>query len=739
MSILQIKSRIEKLRAEISRLRFLYHTENDPNVTDDIYESLTIELQQLEKKYPSLANSNSSVNRVAGEPLPFFAKVRHDSRMLSLNDAFSYDELKDWQKRILKNIGSLSSEVSYFAELKLDGLSASLIYKKGTLVRGATRGDGFIGEDITENIKMIETVPLYLKNHFPEEIEIRGEVVMSRKIWQELNKIQEKENKVIFANTRNAAAGSLRQLDPKIVKDRHLDFFAWDLILSPTDNKNFSIQNHSEKHKLLKELGFVLAPYEKKADNLDEIIPFIEEVGKVRDNLPYGSDGIVISLDDLNLQEKLGVVGKAPRYMVAYKYPAMRRTSIVTDISVNVGRTGVLTPLAHFNPTLVAGSTISKATLHNIDQIERLDIRIGDTIVIQKAGDVIPEVVEVLKNMRTGKEKKFKMPEKCPVCNSNVERRAVSSNFSKSTNISLQGNFSARPSRPAQGFSQNNSSTAQNNNSDKKGFSSRNEVPACNDVATSGRERGKSLRIPTISVAYYCSNKNCPARNERSMQHFVNALEIYEIGPKILTRLKEEGLISDSADLFTLEHADLAGLERFGQKSAENIISSIEAHKKIPLWRFIYALGIIHVGEQTARDLADHFETLEKLEKASLEEINNIENIGPAVSGSIYNFFRDKNNQNFIKKLLNNGVSPYQQKTKSKKLDGKIFVLTGTLHTMSREEAKKKIIENGGKVSGSVSSKTDYVLAGEQAGSKYKEAEKLGVKIISEPEFKKML
>lgn len=714
MSISQIKSRIEKLRAEISRLRFLYHTKNDPNVTDDIYESLTIELNELEKKYPKLADPNSAVNRVAGEPLPFFKKVKHDSRMLSLNDAFSFDELKDWQKRILKNIGSptrlavgQASEVSYFAELKLDGLSASLIYKNGTLVRGATRGDGFIGEDITENIKMIETVPLFLKSPFPEEVEIRGEVVMSRKIWQELNKIQEKENKVIFANTRNAAAGSLRQLDPKIVKDRHLDFFAWDLILSSTDNIKFSIQNHSEKHKLLRELGFVLAPYEKKASNLDEIIPFIEEVGKVRDNLLYGSDGIVISLDDLNLQEKLGVVGKAPRYMIAYKYPAMRKTSIVTDISVNVGRTGVLTPLAHFNPTLVAGSTISKATLHNVDQIERLDIRIGDTIVIQKAGDVIPEVVEVLKNMRTGQEKKFKMPEKCPVCGAKVIQNNGEAEI-------LSGKALRRMTEPSREI-----------------FQQKNIRAFSDNISV------KQMRSPTISVAYYCSNKNCPARNERGMQHFVNALEIYEIGPKILTRLKEEGLISDSADLFTLEHADLAGLERFGQKSAENIISSIEAHKKVLLWRFIYALGIIHVGEQTARDLADHFETLEKLEKASLEEINSIENIGPVVSRSIYNFFRDKNNQNFIKKLLNNGVSPYQQKTKSKKLDSKIFVLTGTLNTMSREEAKKKIIENGGKVSGSVSSKTDYVLAGQEAGSKLKEAGKLGIKIISEKEFLK--
>lgn len=665
-----IKNRIQKLREEISRLRFLYHTENDPNVTDDVYESLTRELFDLEEKYPQFADPNSSIHRVAGEPLPNFKKVKHEIRMLSMTDSFSESDVLEWEKRIKKLVSS-NNKIDYFCELKLDGLSASLIYKDGVFIEGSTRGDGFIGEDVTENLRMINTIPLKISAPYPSYLEVRGEVVMPKRVWLSLNKKQQKEGKQIFANTRNAAAGSLRQLDPKIVKERRLDFFAWDIASIKYSDKEMDISNHSDKHKLLRDLGFSVSPYEKKAKNIKEIFDFIGEVGEVRDRLPYGTDGIVIAVDDLSIQDALGVVGKAPRYMTAYKYPAEKATTVVKDISVNVGRTGVLTPLAHFHPTLVAGSTVSKATLHNMDQIERLDIRIGDTVVIQKAGDVIPEVVETLSKMRTGKEKKFKMPDICPVCNSKV---------------------------------------------DKKIGSDKNH-----------------------SVAYYCSNKNCPARSRRGLQHFVNIFEIYEIGPKILDRLKDEGLVSDATDLFTLEKADLSGLERFGEKSAENIISSIQLHKRIALWRFIYALGIIHVGEQTARDIADNFKTLENIMKAEIEEINNIENIGPVVSESIYKYFRDKANINFINKLIKNGVSIYYEKAKNLKLSGETFVLTGTLSTMSREEAKKKIIENGGNVSSSVSSKTSYVVAGESSGSKYTEAKKLGVKILTEEEFLKIL
>lgn len=416
----------------------------------------------------------------------------------------------------------------------------------------------------------------------------------------ELNRRYEREAKPLLANTRNAAAGSLRQLDAGLAAERRLDFSAWDIAQIRIKHQTSNIQEpktHSDKHRLLRELGFRVDAHEKKCASLAEVEKFIGEIGKLRANLPYGTDGVVISVDDLSLQQRLGVVGKAPRYMVAYKYPAEKATTIIKDIKFNVGRTGVLTPLAIFEPTLVAGSTIGKATLHNMDQINRLDVRIGDTVVIQKAGDVIPEVVEVLRKLRTGKEKKVFVPRICPVCGGNVNRRDGGA--------------------------------------------------------------GKS-------VAYYCTNSKCPAKNRRFMQHFVSVLEIYEIGPKILDRFQEEGLISDAADIFALKIEDIKDLERFGDKSAENIISSIQEHKAVSLSRLIYSLGILHVGEQTAEDLAQHFGSLAKLMVASLDEINFIENIGPVVAQSVYDYFRHKENVKFIGKLINNGIKIHHEQKKSR-------------------------------------------------------------------------
>ncbi len=413
-------------------------------------------------------------------------------------------------------------------------------------------------------------------------------------------------------------------------------------------------------------MGFKVDRREKVCLNLPEVEKFIDEIEKLRPDFFYGTDGVVVSVDDLSLQERLGVVGKAPRYMAAYKYPAEKATTVIKDIKFNVGRTGVLTPLAMFEPTLVAGSTISKATLHNIDQIKRLDVRVGDTVVIQKAGDVIPEVVEVLPKMRTGKEKAVKVPSICPVCGGGVEQKGVAS---------------------------------------------------------------------------YCTNPKCPAKNRRFMQHFVSVLDIYEIGPKILDRFQDEGLISDAADLFNLKKDDLQGLERFGEKSAENIIQSIKDHSVLPLPRFIYALGILHVGEQTAEDLAHHFGTLEKLIAASLEEINEIENIGPVVSKSVYDYFRVKENLKFIEKLKRNGVAVEKSATKrqSGKLTGKTFVITGTLESMGRDEAKQKIKQLGGKMTESVSKQTSYVVVGAEPGSKYEKAQKLGVEILYEKQLLALL
>lgn len=672
------QKRIHKLRAEIARLRDAYHIENSPNVTDDVYDSLTRELKALLEKYPDFNDVNAPENRVAGKPLDKFVKVKHQTRMLSLNDAFSYEELYDWEKRIKKLLppgkrpdlenserSGLGEGINYFCEVKFDGLAVSLIYKNGEFTQGATRGDGFVGEDITQNLKTINSIPLRLIQPFPEYIEVRGEALMSKKMLSKLNLINQKEGRPLFANTRNVAAGSLRQLDPQLAAERKLDFVAYDLI-----ENNPTVKTHFKKHQLLHNLGFDVEKLEAKCKSLEDVIAFIKKFEKIRPNFPYGTDGIVVSVDDLKLQETLGVVSKAPRFMIAFKYPAEKATTIVKDILVNVGRTGVLTPLAIFESTLVAGSQVSKATLHNMDQIERLDLRIGDTVVIEKAGDVIPKVVEVLTKMRTGKEKKFKMRSHCPTCGGVVERRAL----------------------PAQ-----------------------------------------------KSVAYYCSNPKCPAKNERYLEHFVSVFEIYELGPKILRRFKDEGLITDAADIFTLTKEDIAPLERFGEKSAENIVEEIKNKKKISLAKFIWALGILHIGEETARDLAEHFGTLEKLissARTTLAEIDSIENIGGAVSKSLTDFFSDKNNLKFIKKLEKNGVIIEEVKNRKKgKFTGLNFVLTGTLSTMSREIAKEKILALGGKVSGSVSNNTSYVVAGVEAGSKLKTAEKLGVKILDEEKF----
>jgi DNA ligase (NAD+) len=695
----EAKIRIKKLRDEISRLRYLYHVKDNPEVTDEVYDSLIKELTLLVGKYPEFDDPNSPEKRVGGEPLDKFEKIKHEIKMFSIGNVFSEEELFAWEKRNLKLLPS-NITLDYFCELKLDGLAISLIYENGRFVRGVTRGDGSIGEDITSNLRMIDTIPLVLNAPFPDKIEVRGEVIMKKEILDILNEKNKKQGKALFANSRNAAAGSLRQLDPKIMKERKLDFFAYEIAQIKGSDFEKNILEHSKKHEFLKKLGFTVEEHFRFYSNIKDVPCFIEEIKNIREDLAFGIDGVVININNTKIFEKLGVVGKDPRGIIAYKFPAEKATTIVKDISISVGRTGVLTPLAHFNPTSVSGSMVSKATLHNMDQIERLGLKIGDTVVIEKAGDVIPSVVEVLKKMRTGKEKDFKMPKYCPVCNHIVERKAGIGENSSSQGPRTRGTGTG--SRPVAHRIFSNSSQAS-------------------------------------SVAYYCTNKDCGARNSRSMQHFVNAYEIYEIGPKILDRLKDEGLISDASDLFTLEKSDLANLERFGEKSAENIISSVENHKKVPFWRFLYALGIVHVGEQTARDLATHFHSLENLIKANKEELNNIENIGIAVSESIWEFFQDKNNIDFINKLFKNGVKIIEEKKKEGNLTGKIFVITGTLPSLSREDAKKMIIENGGKVSSSVSTKTSFLLAGEEAGSKLKEAERLGIKTIEESEFLKML
>ncbi|MEZ4180630.1 MAG: NAD-dependent DNA ligase LigA [Candidatus Doudnabacteria bacterium] len=568
----EAQNRIQKLRQEIDDHRHRYHVLDDPTVSDEVYDSLSRELKALEEQFPEFYDPNSPINRVGGQPLDKFEKVTHTIPMLSLHDVFGLEELSQWEERVLKLLPA-NTKPQYFAELKLDGLSISLLYQNGQLVRGATRGNGKVGEDVTQNVKAIKSIPLKLRGtNLPKLVEIRGEVVMSKKVLTELNQKYAKENKNQLANTRNAAAGSLRQLDPKLSAERNLDFFGFHIAQIDSEYDS-QLDFHHQEHELMRKFGFKVDRHEKTANKLIDLFPYIKQIETKRAKLDYGTDGVVISLDQKKWHSVLGVVGKAPRFMVAYKYPAEKATTKVLDIQVNVGRTGVLTPIAIFEPTKVAGSSISKATLHNLDQIKRLGIKIGDTVVIQKAGDVIPEVVEVLPKLRDGKEKVFKMPTKCPVC----------------------------------------------------------ELPVKQDNST-----GKN------SVAYYCTNKNCSARNQRTMEHFVTAFEIYEVGPKVIGRFKDEGLISDAADLFTLEEGDFNTLSQFGEKSAQNIITEIQSKKKISLARFLFALGIKNVGEQTSEDLAQAYGSLSKIQKALAEDLASIEGIGVVVGKSIADFFAKK-------------------------------------------------------------------------------------------------
>ncbi|MDP2933234.1 MAG: NAD-dependent DNA ligase LigA [bacterium] len=702
----EAKIRAEKLREQINDLRFRYHVLQNPKVTDEVYTSLTEELKGIEREFPDLVTTDSPTQRVGGQALEKFVKVRHESRMLSLNDAFSESEVKDWEERISKL--EPQARWGYMCELKFDGLATSLIYEDGVFVRGATRGDGFVGEDITGNLKTIGAIPLRLNlelRHTEEfsrglkqrlqkklaqakKIEVRGEALMSKQAFAELNRQQKKSGEAEFANPRNAAAGTLRQLDPKITASRKLSWHAYQLV---TD---LGQETHEEEHSICAMLGFPVDGHSKLVPDLAEVAKFQQSVGKIREKLPFEIDGVVAQVNEKKFFDRLGIIGKAPRGAIAFKFAAQKATTVVENIKLQVGRQGNLTPVAVMRPVDVGGVTVTHASLHNIDEIRRLDLKIGDTVVIQRAGDVIPQVVEVLPKMRTGKERVFHMPKKCPVCGSSVERQMIALS---------------------------------------------SPTPGSNVIVGTGEGRGGKGRE---GVAMVCTNRLCPAKNLRSIEHLVNAFEIYTIGPKIIERFKDEGLITDAADIFSLKKEDVQVLDRFGEKSAENIVKSIEEHKKVPLAKFIFALGILHVGEETAIDLAQHFGSLERLEKASLEETDAIPNIGGAVARSIYEYFKDKHNLDFIGRLIKNGVSIKYQVSGIKKsglLFGKKVVVTGTLESMSREGAKEAVRKAGGDWVSSVSKNTDYVVVGENPGSKVEKAKSLGVKILDEKEFLKLI
>lgn len=659
----EARQRIKKLKETINHHRYLYHVLDRQEISDAALDSLKKELFDLESQFPDLVTPDSPTQRVGGEPLKQFQKVQHVARMTSLNDVFSKDEFHEWYERITKLLTQEEKkEVDFYCELKIDGLAIGLEYENKVFTRGSTRGDGLIGEDITHNLKTIEALPLSLQNTAPERSVVRGEVFLSKKEFDAINRSQQEKGLPLYANPRNVAAGSVRQLDPKITASRKLDFFAYDIVAENTT------KTHEEKHKLLHEWGFKTNSHNHYCKTIEDVFHFYEHAGKIRKTLPYEIDGVVVIVNDNALFEKLGIIGKAPRGAVAYKFAQSQATTIVEDIKIQVGRTGAMTPVALLRPVQVTGITISRATLHNEDEIRRLGLKIGDTVIVGRAGDVIPNIIKVLPDLRTGKEKEFNMPTHCPACGTKLEK-------------------------------------------------------------TDGE------------VVWRCPNPKCFSRQRRNFYHFVSrsAFNIEKLGPKIVDRLLDEGLVQDPSDLFLLKEGDLSQLERFGEKSAYNIITSIQQRKEIPLSRFIYALGIRNVGEETALDVSRHFGSLEKIEKALHEDFEKIANIGPVVAESLHEWFTDKSNKKFLEKLKRVGIKIKKEHIHTGPLHGKTFVLTGGLASMERNHAKEKIRQLGGQVSESVSAKTDYVVAGSDAGSKLEKAQELGVKILNEKEFLKLI
>lgn len=687
MTLSEAKTRVKQLKKTIDHHRYLYHVLDTQEISDAALDSLKKELFDLEQRFPELITPDSPTQRVGGSTLKAFKKVSHESQMLSFNDAFSEEDMRDWMKR---NENFLNSPITisplFYGELKIDGFAIELVYEDGTLVQASTRGDGLIGEDVTQNIKTVEAIPLTIlsadearanakKAGLPvdtlvfdaKRIVVRGEVFLTKREFDRINREQEENHRKLFANPRNIAAGSVRQLNPKVTASRKLDSYQYAIV---TD---LGQTTHEEEHLLLKAYGFKTNPHNKPLMTLEEVFAFRDWWDHHRARIDYEIDGIVVMINDNRIWNALGIVGKAPRGGIAYKFSPREATTIVEDIKVQVGRTGTLTPVAVMRPVTVGGVTITHATLHNADQIERLDLKIGDTVIVSRAGDVIPQITEVMKELRAGKEKNFLMPKTCPVDGSPVVRDGV---------------------------------------------------------------------------AYRCSNKKCGARNSETIRHFVSrqAFDIQGLGEKIVDRFIDEGLISDVADIFTLTEGDIKMLERFGERSAENIIREIREHKKVSLSRFLYSLGIIHIGEETSRTLARHIRTtgdsitigdvLSQIQGMSLEKLQEIPDIGPRVAESIREWFSDHHNIDLLKRLESLGVTLFiEQKTRETKLIGKTFVLTGSLGSISRDEAKERIRALGGETTESVSKKTSYVIAGTDPGSKLQKARQLGVTILNEKEF----
>lgn len=671
--MMSVEKRIAQLREQIDELRYKYHVLNDPEVTDAMYEGLMYELQQLEYTHPEFQSELSPTQRVAGVVSKKFQKVTHKVPQWSFADAFSKEDLQRWEDRnvnyLEKQLGKRPSEVTYSVELKIDGLHMVLTYEDGVLVSAATRGNGKVGEDVTTNVKTMPSVPLQLRKKVT--IVVEGEVWMDRKHFAALNEHRAKEGEPLFANPRNAAAGTMRQLDSGIVAERKLQFTAYDISYG-------DIPDAQQKELVeLASLGFVTEKHSTVKKSIADVMEVYATWQKRKESQPFWIDGLVVKVNQKAYQDALGYTGKSPRWAIALKFPAEQGTTVIEDIYVQVGRTGALTPVALMQPVRLAGTTVTHATLHNFEEIDRLDVRIGDTVVVEKAGDIIPKVVRVLPKLRNGKEQRFKRPSVCPICRSAVEPREVQ---------------------------------------DKK---------------------------QGVSAALFCTNRRCYSQELRRLAHFVSkaAFDIDGLGPKILEQLVQEGLIQDAADLFTLTMGDVLPLEGFKEKAAENLVKGIHAKKEVSLPRFIIALGIPHVGEETAYRLADEFESLDALRTASVEELESVDDVGPKVAAALVAFFADVHTVSLVDRLLSHGVVVREEQAgvTGGLLQGKTFVLTGTLPTLSRDGAKTLIREAGGEVSGSVSKKTDYVLAGDGPGSKLQKAEKLGIPILSEEQFRAML
>jgi DNA ligase (NAD+) len=664
----QALKRISELRDLIEYHNRRYYQLDDPEISDFEYDMLMRELADLEEQFPDVDRTASPTQHVGALPLEKFSTVTHLTPMLSLGNAFSEEEVTEFDERIKRLLGD-KAEPDFVAEPKIDGVAVNLIYEKGVFRVGATRGDGFTGEDVTQNLRTIRTLPLKMRpldhEHVPDRIEIRGEVYLEKEAFRKLNEHRVEQGESAFANPRNAAAGSLRQLDPRTTARRPLDIFCYGV--GSIEGKSFT--THWDTLKTLGDWGLPTNPDIRLARDVRDCVGYYRHIESIRETLPYEIDGIVLKVNSLSLQDRLGMVSRSPRWAVAVKFAPMQATTFIEDIVIGVGRTGVLTPVAVMKPVQVGGVTVSRATLHNEDEIAKKDVRIGDTVIVQRAGDVIPEVVKVVEGRRTGSERPFRMPEKCPVCGSKVVR--------------LEG-----------------------------------------------------------EVALRCIDLACPAQIRENIKHFVSrgGMDIEGLGDKIVSQLLDAGLIQDPADLYAITKEQLISLERFADKSAENLVAAIARSKLPPLERLLFALGIRHVGEYVAKILSRKFGSTGKIEAASQEELTAIDGIGPTIAESIYKFFHEPHNLKILRKLGMAGVRPFVEKqAASTALAGKTFVFTGSLKGFSREKAKEIVESLGGTATSSVSKKTHYVIAGEDPGSKFDKARSLGVAILDEEGFLRLI